>query len=522
MTWRPEVPADFAGETGKIRFDAQRYCRGVGLDVGCGPWKVFPTAIGLDGAPHGGAGGPSLCLDCTDLSMFADKKFDYVFSSHFLEHVHDTAAMLAEWWRVIKVGGHLVMYLPHKKFYPNIGQYGANADHKHDFLPDDIVKLMREMQGKGWDLLENEERSHDYEYSFFQVYRKRADKSFNVIARDPAIKHAAVCRPGNFGDSVWATSIAAGLKQQGYHVTAYVEPAGEAMMLHNPNVDDIVVLERQMFWQPGDFLNYLESQRRKFDKFVNFTQTVESTLLFTPDQPPYHWPHAVRKARCAVNYVEAMHQVAEVPYVLKQQVFNTEEETIWAQKQRKEFPGRVIVLANTGSTAPKWWPYAPAFCQIMAAIGVHVFVVGDLKGLEYTESTYTHVVDQSKWTIRQSVAFAKVADAVVGQETGLLNAVAIEAVAKVVLLGHSTVENLTRDWFNTQSLSGDVGCYPCHRIHFNHDHCPQEERSKAAQCQAAIKIEAVVEALVALNVLTVADVETLKKPQPIVLHRKAA
>jgi hypothetical protein len=52
VSWRTEVPADFASETGKIRFDAQRYCHGVGLDVGCGPWEVFPAATDLNGTPH--------------------------------------------------------------------------------------------------------------------------------------------------------------------------------------------------------------------------------------------------------------------------------------------------------------------------------------------------------------------------------------------------------------------------------------------------------------------------------------
>ena len=53
-----------------------------------------------------------------------------------------TQAVLREWWRVIRPGGHLVLYLPHKAHYPNIGQPGANPAHKHDFLPEDIVKAM--------------------------------------------------------------------------------------------------------------------------------------------------------------------------------------------------------------------------------------------------------------------------------------------------------------------------------------------------------------------------------------------
>ena len=521
MTWTLETSN--GNETGKIRFDALPYCIGAGLDVGCGPWKAYATCIGIDGQAYPNSAGPSLVMDCTDLSLFADAKFNFIFSSHFLEHVKDTAAMLAEWWRLIKVGGHLVLYLPHKSFYPNVGQPGANPDHKHDFMPADIIRLMREMKGKGWDLLRNEERNGGDEYSFFQVYRKRADKQHTMpcIAEKPA-KTAAIVRPGNFGDAIWATSVATQLKKQGYHVTAYVEQTGEHVLRNHPDIDEIVMFDRRMFYQSGELFAYIDSQRSKFDKYVDFTQSIEADLLFTADQPPFNWPQAVRHTRANKNYVEWMHEVAQVPYELQQRVYNTDVERQWAKKERAALKGRVIVLANTGSTAPKWWPYGPGFCQIMAKLGVHVVVVGDLKGLTYTESAYTHVIGNAKWSMRESIAFAKVVDAVVGQETGLLNAVAVEPVPKVVMLGHSSVENLTRDWLNTESLSGNVACYPCHQIHYTHAACPQEERSKAAQCQAAIKIESVIDALVRLAVLSDTDRDALKKPQQVVLHRKAA
>lgn len=523
MTWRPDVPADFQGETGKIRWLALPYCAGSGLDIGCGPWKIGPHAIGLDGAAQPGAGGPSLVMDCTDLSMFASNHWDFVFSSHFLEHVHDTAAVLQEFWRVVKPGGHLVLYLPHKDFYPNIGQYGANPDHKHDLVPADIIGHMKRIKFGGWDLLENDERSADYEYSFFQVYRKRADaKQTHPWQAPKPAKTAAIARPGNFGDAIWCTSIAAQLKKEGYHVTAYVEATGQHVMKENPDIDRVIAFDRRMFYDPAQMFHFLDAERPRYDRFINFTQSIESTVLLTPDQPAFHWPKDVRDKQCNRNYVQWMHEVAQVPYVLGQRVVQSKAELHFAMKERAKVKGRVIVLANTGSTAPKWWPYAPAFCAIMATLGVHVYVVGDLKGLEYTKSEFTHVIPTTQWTMRESIAFAKVADAVIGQETGLLNAVAIEPVAKIVMLGHSTVENLTRDWTNTESLVGQVPCYPCHQIHFTHAACPTEKRSGAAACQAEIKIEHVVEALIRQNVLTDADRTQLMKPQPISIHRKAA
>jgi len=42
----------------------------------------------------------------------------------------------------LKVGGYLVLLLPHKNYYPNIGHPNANKDHKHDFLPEDVKKMI--------------------------------------------------------------------------------------------------------------------------------------------------------------------------------------------------------------------------------------------------------------------------------------------------------------------------------------------------------------------------------------------
>lgn len=524
MTWTMETSR--GAESMKIRFRAAPYAAGVGLDVACGPWKAFANAIGLDGhnyaSPDGR--GPSLVTDCRSLPFFASGAFDYVFSSHFLEHVEKPELVLREWWRVIKEGGYLILYLPHRDLYPRIGQPGANPDHKHDYAPEDIVRMMRKVGG--WTLLENEVRGEDDEYSFFQVYRKRGDQ--NHVDAAPAKrpeKTAAIVRPGNFGDALWASSVARQLKAEGYHVTAYVEPYGEQVLRHEPAIDKIVSISRAAIPEP-EWGDLWASEARRYDRWVNLTQTAEVQLLPTPSQLSYHWPDDVRRSFCGRNYVQLMHEVAGVRYELGQRFVPAESERAWARAERAKLAGRVVVLCNAGSTAPKWWPWAPAFAGLLAELRVHVVVMGDLKGLEYPASPFIHVKGTGEWSIRQSIAFAQVADAVVGQETGVLNAVACEPVPKVVMLSHSSVENLTRDWARCVSLSGNVPCYPCHRIHYTHEHCPQDEATKAAKCQAAIPIERVMDALQEFGVVSAEEIAQLAAPAvpviPIVAAERAA
>jgi SAM-dependent methyltransferase len=48
---------------------------------------------------------------------FADASQDAVHSSHCLEHIPDYQTAIAEWFRVLKIGGYLVLTIPHRWLY---------------------------------------------------------------------------------------------------------------------------------------------------------------------------------------------------------------------------------------------------------------------------------------------------------------------------------------------------------------------------------------------------------------------
>jgi SAM-dependent methyltransferase len=64
----------------------------------------------------------------------SDEEFDFVHSSHCLEHLHDPLIGLRNWFRVLRPGGHLVMTVPDEDLYEQ-GQFPStfNADHKWTF-----------------------------------------------------------------------------------------------------------------------------------------------------------------------------------------------------------------------------------------------------------------------------------------------------------------------------------------------------------------------------------------------------
>ena len=106
MTWNLDDPQ--GNEAAKCRWDVVPYIRGKGIDIGCGPNKVLPHAIGIDSCKDVELFGldfkPDLvCEDAADLAI-PDGDLDFVFSSHLLEHIPYWEGALREWWRVLKVG----------------------------------------------------------------------------------------------------------------------------------------------------------------------------------------------------------------------------------------------------------------------------------------------------------------------------------------------------------------------------------------------------------------------------------
>lgn len=186
MTWRPEDPQ--GKEVGKTRWRAAPYTRGKGLDLGCGAEKLWDTknVIGVDSGKDselfGHAMNPDVKMDVESLSIFNSASVDFVFSSHVLEHIdyRKVPDVLREWFRVIKVGGFLCLYLPDEDQYPKcvepergffLGEPHVNLDHKWNVNYSRVVAAA-EKACQAWDLVSYEACTTDDEYSLWFAFKK--------------------------------------------------------------------------------------------------------------------------------------------------------------------------------------------------------------------------------------------------------------------------------------------------------------------------------------------------------------
>lgn len=72
--------------------------------------------------------------DAQFLAGVRDGEFDFVHSSHCLEHLNDPREGLFNWFRVVKPGGHLIVTVPDEDLYEQ-GVFPStfNKDHKWSF-----------------------------------------------------------------------------------------------------------------------------------------------------------------------------------------------------------------------------------------------------------------------------------------------------------------------------------------------------------------------------------------------------
>ena len=98
--------------------------QGKGLDIGSGGDPISDSVDTFDIED-----GDANCI--TD---FLSSQYNFIFSCHCLEHMHDSQDALKQWWSLLAPGGHMILVVPDEDLYEQ-GFFPSlfNADHKATF-----------------------------------------------------------------------------------------------------------------------------------------------------------------------------------------------------------------------------------------------------------------------------------------------------------------------------------------------------------------------------------------------------
>jgi len=314
-------------------------------------------------------------------------------------------------------------------------------------------------------------------------------------------KSVCVVRYGGFGDMIQMSSVLPQLKADGYHVTVNTSPDGFNIIKDDPNIDAVFLQEKDQV--PNEELwMYWDKMREGFDKFVQFSESIEGALLALPGRKEYDISKKARHKRMNRNYFAQMHSIAGVALPPKPKFFPTELEALRADKYLEELgEGPVILWSLSGSSVHKAWPYTDMVVAqtLMDYEGAKIVFVGD-EICQILEDPWRHESrikrESGRMSIRDTLTLAQRVDLVVGPETGVLNAVAFEDVEKILLLSHSSKVNLGGTWPRTAVMEpARTPCYPCHKLHYGWGTCSRDEVTGGALCAANISPNKVYAAL---------------------------
>jgi len=154
--------------------DFYKFFVGLGIDIGCGGDPVAPGCVLYDKEQG----------DAQYMEGMSPEKFDWVHSSHCLEHLERPDLALKHWWALIKPGGYMILTVPdfvlyEKRKFPSL----LNSDHKHHFCFGSLLDLFMTLDGCQLIRMQLNDEGFNYEDMESDQTRKGAQAEIEVIAR---------------------------------------------------------------------------------------------------------------------------------------------------------------------------------------------------------------------------------------------------------------------------------------------------------------------------------------------------
>lgn len=449
------------------------YLLGRGLSFGVGD-DLFPRvatapgkfSLNMDILPN-----PNVTVCDGRFDIFADESFDHVVVGPSLGASPSPTGVVRQIVGKLRRGGHLVLYL--KRNVP------PNPNLQFQFDETALVGLITSVGA--WRIKEQIIRGDD----MLLVAKKIAGTKGTIMYPKAKTKpRACIARYGALGDMVMITPLIKQLYDDGYEVTMNITPYAAPVLENNPYVHNIVLQEREAI-PNKDLGPYWKEWAGEYDRYINLSESIEGKLLKVEGRRDYFTPKAWRDETCGkTNYYDQTMALGGYPTCTgtRGELFFSDAERREAAELRKEYKGKFIIgWGLNGSSHHKMYPLMPPVLDEWLPQHPNV-VVFSLGGPEAARFEFEHpqvVRTAGKWSLRKTLAFiALVADGMVGPESMVMNVAACYDKPKIIMLSHSTEENLTKYWTNTTVLKPDMAvapCYPCHQLHYTLESCPQGE-----------------------------------------------
>ncbi len=304
-------------------------------------------------------------------------------------------------------------------------------------------------------------------------------------------------RWGAYGDVIVLTPLIKYLKGEGHDIVVSVTERGEEILRCNPYIDKLIVTPANEY-KDTEVKGYWDKEKKEVgaDVYVNFSESVEVSLLTHPIDPDYKLPKWDRIKKGSVNVYEKTFRLAGIDIKdlsdddLNPKLYFSDKEIhklerffdlysglSWNVEPKKKM---IILWCLSGSGLQKAYPFIMTVMRelINKYENLYFLSVGDVacKLLEidsdYDESDKV-IMKSGEWTFRESMLASKYADIVISPDTGILHASGCYDTPKIGLESFVDIEHVTKHYKNNFSMEAEgVTCAPCFKMVPMLNHCP--------------------------------------------------
>jgi ADP-heptose:LPS heptosyltransferase len=297
------------------------------------------------------------------------------------------------------------------------------------------------------------------------------------------VKHATVIRLGAIGDAVWTLPVIRELHNDGFTINVHCKQIATPVYKNNPYIS-------KLYAYPNETGALVNISVPHGSNVIDLDNTIEGKYL-TNTTPIGCVAHPFRFSlgctvclnnklcrKVNVNYVEEQLRVAGLagrnPSTLGE-IRVLPEDLQKVQNITDNWSNKFVVLWSLATTAHKqyvaWFKLAQDFCRMHA--DVLVYTMGSPECAIYEQEGLQ--IHTGHWTLDQSIALISHANLIIGGETGPMNIASCFGIKKLLLLSHSSLENLSKYWTNTSSVQPQSGCHPCYQLHNTLSSCPTKQ-----------------------------------------------
>lgn len=306
-----------------------------------------------------------------------------------------------------------------------------------------------------------------------------------------------IWRTGAYGDVLITAPLVRHLHSQGHQIFYVGGERGEEVLKNNPHIHKLLPHDKTV---KNELLGeHMEWLKRKYhcDRIIDLNESIECALSQHPRSANYKLPKKERIAKFNRNFYEYCFEHANEPWDastnFKPELFFDDSELQTARNYLKPMSYNVLV-GLSGSGTNKAYPWMMDLCNNIGKThpNVHIITVGDLKCqiLEDIETPdLTNVTKLSgNIPMRISMALTSMVDLVISPDTGLIHASGCYDTPKICLLGHNTIECITKHFTNDYSIEADqklAPCAPCLYMVYNMKlQCPLSVSTNSSICMS--------------------------------------